>query len=69
MATFKIRAEVTVDVELVIDAHDEGGALAQFDRSICMTASLVDVSEDTFIVCEDSISEMGVVSIEQEDET
>ena len=66
--TFKIRAEVTADVELTIEAHDQEAALAQFYASIMLTAGLTDVKPDTFMIIEDSISEVGPVSIEQEDE-
>ena len=66
--TFKIRAEVTADVELTIEAHDQDAALAQFYASIMLTAGLSDVKPDTFMIIEDSISEVGPVSIEQEDE-
>lgn len=66
--TFTIRAEVTADVKLSIEAHDQEAALVQFYASIMVSAGLADVKPDTFMIIEDSISEIGPVSIEQEDE-
>lgn len=68
MSRFTIRAEVTAEVIISIEGYDKEAALAEFDNSIMLTANLADTDPESFMVLEDSISEVGPVSIEEEDE-
>jgi len=66
MPTFTITANVTVDVEMEIEAATKEEAEALFRDHVIMTASLIDVPAEKFDVSEDSISNVENVKIRRE---
>ena len=65
MAEFKVRADVTVSVEMDIVAFDMDAAERLFKDNMSMTANLIDTSTTDFIVCEECIEEIGCLEIEE----
>lgn len=66
MATFTIKASVSVDVEIDIQADSKSAAVAALNDHLIMTASLVDVPEDKFTVSKDSIAVIEIDFVVEE---
>ena len=64
MASFTVKASVTVDVEMEIEADTAENAKSIFNKSIMMTASLSDTPADKFTVIDDSITELYRLEVE-----
>lgn len=60
MARFTVKATVSVDVEISIEADSAAAAKSAFNDHIIMTAGMVDVPVDSYDVSEDSISDVHV---------
>ena len=65
MKEFKITAEVTASVEMIIKAESKEEAEQIFGDNIMLTAGIADLPEDRLEVMDDGISEMGKIYIEQ----
>jgi len=65
MGGFTIKASVTVDVEIFIDAETQEEARQLFDENLAMSAMLLD-TKTPFDVYEDSITQVRDVSIKAE---
>lgn len=66
MARYVVRATVTVDVEMSVEADTKDAAKRAFDEHLIMSASLVDVEPGKFDTYEDSITEVADVRIHAE---
>jgi hypothetical protein len=67
MPTWKIKADVTVDVEIEIEAPSKDEAQKLFANELAMSASLVDLPNENYTVYEDSIQSIDVTSVEAVD--
>ena len=65
MPKFNLRALVTVYVEMEIEASSPEEAREIFDNKVIMTAGMVDIHDDQFCVCEDSISDISIAFVEK----
>ena len=65
MKYFKIRAVVTVDVEMMVVAGSKAEAAEIFDRNLTITAGLVDVKANAFETLDDCIDDVQVHSVEE----
>lgn len=61
-----VKATVTVDIEMSIEAESANEAREIFDGQLVMSASLTDMPKTEYDVYDDSISEMARVSAEVE---
>ena len=68
MATFTVKADVVVQVEIEINADTLDQARKLFDENIALNATLVDMDEDDFIVCDDCIIEVENLRIHETEE-
>lgn len=66
MPRYTVKATVTVDVEISIEASTLGEANDLFQNNLAVNATLVDVPAENFDVNEDSITEVAVTSTERE---
>jgi hypothetical protein len=67
MSRFMVKATVTVDVEMSVEAIDADDAEKIFSDKICMTASLVDIPADNYRVDDDVVSDTTIEDVSQED--
>lgn len=65
MAEFKVKADVTVQVEIDMIAYDADAAERTFKNNMSITANLIDISTTDFIVTDECIEEIGALSIEE----
>lgn len=63
MKHFTVKASVTVDVEMTINAETAGMAKKLFEDNVMMTANLVDIDAGVFQVHEESISEIDRIKV------
>lgn len=68
MPWFSVKADVSVEVEISVEAASAEQAEELFDKNLCVTASLVDVAAEKQIVAEDSIDCIRIKSVHREDE-
>ena len=61
---YLIKSQLTVEVEIEVDASSEDEAQAMFD-SIGVTARLFDVDPERFDVIEDSVSDVDGTTVEK----
>lgn len=66
MSRYTIKATVSVEVEMSIEADSADAARKAFDDGICMTAELIDTPREKYDVSEDSIAGIEDVRIERE---
>lgn len=66
MARYTIKASITVDVEMSIEADSRDEAAQIFNDQLCMTAGLTDLAPASFDVSEDSISNVSRLKITAE---
>lgn len=66
MPRYTVKASVSVDVEMSIEAASADLAKAIFDDRIIMTASLDDTPTERYAVHEDSISDVQHQRVEAE---
>lgn len=64
MSMFSIKSEVTIDIEMVVEARTLVDAEHIFNEKLVISASLIDVPENKFRVIEETIVQIGDVSIE-----
>lgn len=60
MARYTVKATVSVDIEMSIEANSAESAKEKFNDHVVMTAGMVDVAENSFDVHEDSVSEIHI---------
>lgn len=65
---YTVKAPVTVNVEMEIEAESQDEAIAKFKDSLALNAVLIDVDPTQWDTIEDSISEIGPVFVEMEKE-
>lgn len=66
MARYVVKASVTVDVEMSIEAETAPGALSLFKEHLIMNATLADVPPNQFDAYEDCITEIRRDRVEAE---
>jgi hypothetical protein len=66
MNRYTIKASVTVDVEISLEADDEDEARATFHDRLAMSAQLVEMGEDEYEVNEDCITDVERIIVERE---
>jgi hypothetical protein len=66
MTRFVVKAALSVDVEISIEAEDADQAKKIFHDSIMITASLSDIPETSFDVYEDGVSDVDRIHVEKE---
>lgn len=64
-----VKAPVTVNVEMEIEADSQDEAIATFKDSLALNAVLLDVDPTQWDTIEDSISDVGPVFVEVVKET
>lgn len=64
-----VKAPVTVNVEMEIEAVSQDEAIATFKDSLALNAVLLDVDPTQWDTIEDSISDVGPVFVEVAKET
>ncbi len=67
MARFIVKATVSVDVEISIEAADAEAAEALIDEHLCMSASLSNVPADNYRIDGDSINDINIEDVEPEE--
>jgi hypothetical protein len=66
MAKYTVTASVTVDVEMSIEAASGDAAKEIFDSQLMMTAALANTPKDSYVVVEDTISEVDRMNVDLE---
>ena len=64
---FIIKASVTLDVEIAIEAEDGDAAEKIFDEHLSVSAALMEVPTSKYDVNEDSISEVDIEDVSEEE--
>lgn len=64
---FIIKASVTLDVEIAIEAEDGDAAEKIFDEQITVAAGLSDLSSEKYEVQEDSIVDIEIEDVSEEE--
>jgi hypothetical protein len=66
MPRFSVKAYVTVDVDMTIEADSKQEAKEIFKDQIAMSATLTDTDDGLFEINEDSISDITNIKAEEE---
>lgn len=65
MSTYKIQMNVTTYVEMEVEATSETSVRTLIDKTLIMTADLVEADSVSFDVVEDYIADMEIIDVQK----